>query len=160
FHRETAAASLAAVLEYEVDPDPRIDPRLWLAISRALAKRPYERYATCNEFADAIRMAIGATDDELGQALHELRPKHVPSITGSTPRSFSASKPRGSQALRRGRLGPVGLALVLAAVFAIGVGVALLATRGNESSARAAPMARSASPSALPASSPTSLQPT
>jgi serine/threonine protein kinase len=75
FQRDSAAASLAAVLEHEVDPDPRIEPRLWLAISRALAKRPYERFATCAEFADAIRRAVDASEEDFAHALQELRPR-------------------------------------------------------------------------------------
>jgi serine/threonine-protein kinase len=94
FQRETASASLAAVLEHEVDPDPRIEPRLWIAISRALAKRPYERFASCAEFLTALRSAIDATDDDLAQALQEIRPRldastnTVPSIalSGEIPR--------------------------------------------------------------------------
>jgi serine/threonine-protein kinase len=75
FQRDSAAASLASVLEHEVDPDPRIEPRLWVALSRALAKRPYERYTTCNEFAEAIRAAVGASDEDFAQALQEMRPR-------------------------------------------------------------------------------------
>ncbi len=74
FQRDSAAASLAAVLEHEVDPDPRIEPRLWVVISRALAKRPYERFKTCAELAEALRAAVGAEDEELARALQELRP--------------------------------------------------------------------------------------
>jgi serine/threonine protein kinase len=75
FQRDSAAASLAAVLEHEVDPDPRIEPRLWVTLSRALAKRPYERYATCGEFAEALRSALDAGDEDLAQSLQELRPR-------------------------------------------------------------------------------------
>jgi serine/threonine-protein kinase len=74
FRASTPSASLAAVLETEVDPDPRIDPRLWLAIKRALSKRAYERYATASEFAQALRQAIGATDAELQEALQRCAP--------------------------------------------------------------------------------------
>lgn len=74
FHRESAAGSLAAVLEYDVDPDPRIEPRVWLALQRALAKRAYERHANCLELAEALRAAVDATDEELAMALLDLRP--------------------------------------------------------------------------------------
>jgi serine/threonine-protein kinase len=85
FHRETASASLAAVLEYEVDPDPRIEPRLWIALSRAFAKRPYERYKTSAEFLAALRGAVEATDEELAAALQELRPRfELPNTTSAT----------------------------------------------------------------------------
>ena len=75
FHRDAAAASLAAVLEHEVDPDPRIEPRVWMAIARALSKRPYERFATCGEFADALRDALDASDEEFTEAVQDLRPE-------------------------------------------------------------------------------------
>ncbi|MBX3186839.1 MAG: protein kinase [Labilithrix sp.] len=74
FQRDSAAASLAAVLEHEIDPDPRIEPRVWIAISRALAKRPYERYGSCAELADALRAAVDVTDEDYAQALQDLRP--------------------------------------------------------------------------------------
>jgi|HubBroStandDraft_1064217.scaffolds.fasta_scaffold09312_2 serine/threonine protein kinase len=61
FVASTPAASLAAVLERPVDPDPRIAPRLWLEIRRALAKQSYERHATAREFGDALRVALGET---------------------------------------------------------------------------------------------------
>ena len=144
FHRDAASASLAAVLEHEVDPDPRIEPRLWIAISRALAKRPYERYATCGELADALRAAIDATDEDLAQALQELAvrsertslpapPTSAPSLVVSTeeigPPARPARKPR---------------TLALAGTAAFGVAIVLIAltlalTRSPETSAAAAP---------------------
>src|SRR6202020_567031 len=36
------SAAIAAVLQTAVDPDPRISPRLWLEVQRALSKRPKE----------------------------------------------------------------------------------------------------------------------
>jgi serine/threonine-protein kinase len=100
FQRDSAAASLAAVLEYEVDPDPRIEPRVWIAITRALAKRPYERFGTCGELADALRSAIDASEDDLQQSLQELRPKSdtlprpAASTTTNGPSSSSQPEPR------------------------------------------------------------------
>src|SRR5262249_279121 len=65
FRREWAAASVAAVIETEIDPDPRISPRVWLALSRGLAKQPYERPASAAEMATSLRRAIqtNSTDD-------------------------------------------------------------------------------------------------
>lgn len=125
FQRDTASASLAAVLEHEVDPDPRIEPRLWLAMSRALAKRPYERYASCAEFAAALRSAIDVSDEEVTQSLQELRPqKSMVSVNGpSGSRGSSgsslavATSPRVEAARPRSGL----------TVAAIAVGAALLA---------------------------------
>ncbi len=74
FAASTASASLAAVLERTVDPDPSIDPRLWLELRRALAKQPYERHATARELATALRDAIGASDAELEAKLQTVVP--------------------------------------------------------------------------------------
>ena len=83
FFAKTPSASLAAVLESQVDPDPRIDPRLWLVIQRALAKRPYERYGTANDFAKALREAIPVSDEDLAARLR--RDKPPPRVTSSGP---------------------------------------------------------------------------
>jgi len=77
FERPTALASLAAVLEHVVDPEPWLEPRLWLALARGIAKRPYERYGTCAEMADALRAAVRATDEQLAESLSDLRPGSV-----------------------------------------------------------------------------------
>ena len=61
----TPAASLAAVLEAHVDPDPRSEPRLWVEVARAIAKRPYERHASANELAVALRAAVDETEGSL-----------------------------------------------------------------------------------------------
>lgn len=126
FQRDAAAASLAAVLEHEVDPDPRIEPRLWIAISRALAKRPYERFATCAEFADALRNAIDATDELLAQSLQELRPRtDAATSTSTSPSSLAMSSERPVVEARRSNkaktLAVAGGAALGAAVIAIGM---------------------------------------
>jgi eukaryotic-like serine/threonine-protein kinase len=69
FAAASPAASLAAVLETEVDPDPRIEPRVWLELRRALAKRPYERPASAQAMADGLLSAAGETESQLGDAL-------------------------------------------------------------------------------------------
>lgn len=145
FQRDSAAASLAAVLEHEVDPDPRIDPRLWIAISRALAKRPYERFATCAAFADAIRAAVTLTDEELTHTLQELTPKPsatVPidddvasSIDTSAP--STSSKPP-SAAKRRAVLA----VSALGAASVLGIFVALAVTSNAPAPAHADPGAK------------------
>ena len=65
FEASTPSASLAAVLEAPVDPDPRIDPRLWLELQRALSKRPYERHRNAEEMALALRSALDMKDSSL-----------------------------------------------------------------------------------------------
>jgi serine/threonine-protein kinase len=57
FEADTPAACLAAVLERHVDPDMRIDPRVWVEISRGLAKHAYERHSSARELSDALRKA-------------------------------------------------------------------------------------------------------
>ncbi|MBS2014269.1 MAG: protein kinase [Deltaproteobacteria bacterium] len=89
FQRDSAAASLAAVLEHEVDPDPRIEPRIWVALSRALAKRPYERQANCAELADSLRSAVDVSDEDLTMSLLELRPREELGEAMSTGSAFN-----------------------------------------------------------------------
>jgi serine/threonine protein kinase len=72
FKAESASASLAAVLELELDPE--IDPRLGLVIKRAMAKRAYERFATANEFAKALREAIPESDAALAAIMRREKP--------------------------------------------------------------------------------------
>ena len=74
FAASSASASLAAVLERTVDPDPQIDPRLWLEIRRAMSKAPYERHATAQELATALRAALGETDAGLEARLQTTTP--------------------------------------------------------------------------------------
>ena len=74
FAASSASASLAAVLERTIDPDPQIDPRLWLEIRRAMSKAPYERHATAQELATALRTALGETDAGLEACLQTTKP--------------------------------------------------------------------------------------
>jgi serine/threonine-protein kinase len=87
FAASSPSASLAAVLEQQVDPDPRIDPRLWLVIHRALAKRPYERYATASEFATALRQALAVPEGDLQATLQRTKPPidRPPSFSDISP---------------------------------------------------------------------------
>jgi hypothetical protein len=52
-----------------VDPDPRIEPKMWLEIERAISKQPYERHGTAPELAAALRAAIGETEGTLEASL-------------------------------------------------------------------------------------------
>jgi serine/threonine protein kinase len=69
FEATSPSASLAAVLERVVDPDPRIDPRLWIEVQRGLAKRAYERHSGAREMADRLRPACGETGASLAHWL-------------------------------------------------------------------------------------------
>ncbi|MBX3187102.1 MAG: protein kinase [Labilithrix sp.] len=99
FQRDAAPACLAAVLEHELDPDPRIEPRVWIALSRALSKRPYERPPTCAAFATALQDAIGASDEELAQSLRALRPRS----DSIPPPPLGAAEPASGRRPRRPR---------------------------------------------------------
>ena len=68
------SASIAAVLQGAVDPDPRIDPRLWVELQRSLSKRPAERHASAADMAAALCAAAGETEDGLGAVLKRAKP--------------------------------------------------------------------------------------
>jgi serine/threonine protein kinase len=74
FAASTASASLASVLETVVDPDPRLEARVWIELQRALAKRSYERHHGANEMAEALRAASGDTEANLAQLLRRSPP--------------------------------------------------------------------------------------
>jgi eukaryotic-like serine/threonine-protein kinase len=92
FHATSAAASLVAVLERQVDPDPLVPPALWVELSRSLSKRAFERHATAMELADAIRNAIGATKEQLAHALSELAPSLEPVVPAQPPATMLVSE--------------------------------------------------------------------
>jgi serine/threonine protein kinase len=74
FAASSASASLAKVLEAHVDPDTRIDPKVWVEIQRAISKRPYERHTNALELASMLRAAIGETEHALSASLQRTRP--------------------------------------------------------------------------------------
>jgi eukaryotic-like serine/threonine-protein kinase len=88
FHESTPAAALAAVLEKTVDPDERIEPRVWVELSRVLAKRSYERHPNARELASALALALSDTRSQartrdVNVALR--RPPLVPDIDDEWP---------------------------------------------------------------------------
>jgi hypothetical protein len=87
FRTDAPSATLARVLELEVDPDPSIEPRLWLEIQRALSKQPYERHASAAALADALCSAVG-------DAPPPLRPEGAVRIRGDREgAAFRADEP-------------------------------------------------------------------
>jgi serine/threonine-protein kinase len=74
FDAAAPSAALAQVLEAPVDPDPKIDLRVWLELQRAMAKQPYERHANAAELAKALSQAIGKTEAELVASLRRSKP--------------------------------------------------------------------------------------
>ncbi len=139
FNAGSASASLAAVLEMPVDPDPKIDPRLWLVLQRALAKRPYERFATAGELATALRQAVTCTDAELAATMKRTKPApRAASVEDDVePLEVTAVETAAPEAKPRRAMLALGLALMGAAA----LGLASLA------------FARSGKPSDTPASS-------
>ena len=69
FNAATPSAAIAGVLESAVDPDPRIEPKVWLEVQRALSKRPMQRHANAGEMRTALLAAVGETEDSLASAL-------------------------------------------------------------------------------------------
>ncbi|MDB4945342.1 MAG: serine/threonine protein kinase [Labilithrix sp.] len=146
FERAAPAASLAAVLEEEIDPDPAIAPRLWPVLARALAKRPYERYASCADFADALRGGAGDLDDAaLRAALQELRPdeetlsrseaRRIAALASIPAAGVAADEPVAGPAARPGRepmpRGRVALLAAMVVALVAGVFVLLVVAGGR-----------------------------
>ena len=77
FHRDDDMAVLYAQLSVPPPPltsrRPDLPPAVDDILQRALAKAPSDRYASCGEFADALRMAFGLRryDSDLAVALHQ-----------------------------------------------------------------------------------------
>ncbi|HSO34426.1 MAG TPA: serine/threonine-protein kinase [Labilithrix sp.] len=121
FRADTPAATLARVLEADVDPDPRLEPRLWMEIQRALSKQPYARHASAAELASALCEAVG---EPLPRSLRQPPARSEPSIelpvapiVVPAARVDPAPVPAGISPPRpRGRLVVYGTALVLALV--------------------------------------------
>ncbi|HEY3821642.1 MAG TPA: serine/threonine-protein kinase [Polyangiaceae bacterium] len=108
FDAGSPSASLAAVLEARVDADPLIEPRVWLELQRALAKRPYERHSHAGEMAEALRAACGDNDASLASLLRQMPPlpdersvAHPGSAAGATVEGQSIEGPRGGRRASR-----------------------------------------------------------
>ena len=130
FAATSASASLASVLERTVDPDPAIDPRLWLELRRALSKQPYERHANARELAASLREALGASEGALEARLQAITPRVTAEPEDGAAdaplvldRSFAAVLPR---ARRPSSWLVVGATLVL-----LTAGAAFALTRGT-----------------------------
>lgn len=74
FRAHAPSATLAQVLELEVDPHPQIAPRLWIELTRVLSKQPYERHASASELAAALCKAVGQSEALLGESLKRDKP--------------------------------------------------------------------------------------
>ncbi len=122
FAADTPGASLAAVLERKIDPDPDVAPRLFIEIERALRKRPYERHASAAELAEALRAATSATDAELEAALQGLAPtRELPRRLLPQPMTTLSGRTRQHRITRLRRT-ILGVSLVFASLTALLVG--------------------------------------
>ncbi len=128
FGARTPSAALAAVLESTVDPDPRILPRLWVEIQRALAKRPNERFESAHVMAKALCEAIEESEEALSRVLRRSKPSPIqpePSPAPEAPSDPSlADTRRGTQSIRPRHSPPKGW---LAGAIVIVVGLTCLA---------------------------------
>jgi serine/threonine-protein kinase len=135
FWASTPAASLAAVLERHVDPDPRIEPLLWLEIRRAMAKQPYERHAAAREFGDALRAALGEMHGALEASTMKDRPIGREENDGDpTERPGSANRPEPRREKSFSSTIWIAAAVVVSAV----LGLVTLGARAMAGRARAA----------------------
>jgi serine/threonine protein kinase len=165
FAASTPSASLAAVLERHVDPDPRIDAALWVEIQRAIAKRPYERHRSGKEMADALLSATGEDETRLAGVLQAALGKRrdQPGSTAdrplpalAEPLSFPAeSSPRRSApadarpSVRRMRGLRVGVASAMLALVAIAAALAVVSRPRSDSIATRAGFAPSSEAPAI-----------
>jgi serine/threonine-protein kinase len=98
FGTGSAAGAVAAVLEREVDPEPEIEPRVWLEIKKAMSKRAFERHGSAAELADRLLAAIDTKRTAVNDLLRALALKPEP------------PQPIGSASARMERVTPGGTA--------------------------------------------------
>jgi eukaryotic-like serine/threonine-protein kinase len=148
FDAAAPSARLAAVLETEVDTDPRIPPKLWVEVHRALSKRPSERHASARAMAVALCQAIGLDEGSLAKLLRTAPPAPPTRLSDNrTADGVEASitpVPPPSRSRRA----------VAIAVFVVCAGAAALVTRARATATPPAPTA-SATPAMTPTPTPT-----
>ncbi len=155
FAAKTAPATLVAVLEREIDPAPEIPDRMFVELARALRKVPYERHASAEELASALRLSVDDCSDEaLEKALRALAPNDVTEAPLHAFATGGTSRVRRPAARRR----DTKTIVVLGAVAAVTIVVAFLfGTRnGQQDAARGALPTPSTPPSSGASSSPAS----
>jgi serine/threonine-protein kinase len=69
FARKGKTEAIDAILRHDVDPDPRIEPPLFLEIRRALRKPPNERHASAAEMPRALCTSLGETERTIAAVL-------------------------------------------------------------------------------------------
>ena len=152
---------------------PDLPAAVDVVLARALAKSPADRYATCGQFAEELRIALGLRPDEPDHPA----PWHVPGSPAAEPDPVSTdlvrtdpvstdpvSTPGAPGPRLRRRLGVIGLVLALAAAAVVAVVVAhsnrpVAATPAVSSPAVSTPAASSPAASSAPSSSAPALAP-
>ena len=145
FRTDSPSATLARVLEVEVDPDPRLEPRVWLEVQRALSKQPYERHPSAAAFAAALCDALGEAlpaSVRLGPASRsdpkiELEMARAEALTSTIVTAIGLPKPANRRAVVT-----YAVALLLAVA---GVILAYSATRSSKPSVDIARVSRATS---------------
>jgi serine/threonine-protein kinase len=82
---------------------PDLPPRVDRVLSRALAKSPAERYATCREFTDALRSALGLVSYEAGGST---APPAIRTPTEAAVLAPPALQPHPAAWARQAAMGP------------------------------------------------------
>lgn len=146
FERTSVQASLAAVIEEDIPPNPLVPPRLWYVIRSLIAKDPEARLKEAKEAMTALRGACHASDYEIvwkpakGEKVSfDSRPP--PPFTPSRPQrravpsatTMSGSRETGTGSSARAARGVV-WATVGAAALLLG-GIWLLASDGTPAEA-------------------------
>ena len=129
FRADSPTATLAQVLELEVDPDPRIEPRVWIELQRALSKQPYQRHESAAAFATSLCEAVG---EPLPASLRLAPPSRSdPKIALDLARADAATSKFGTgpagvpKRVPRRTVAVYGAALVLALTGTLLAGVAM-----------------------------------
>ena len=136
------------MLEAEVDPDPQIEPRVWLELARALGKRPYERHATAAALAEDLLRAVGETDATLASSLRRAPPSRsefdAPEEQApASPSTIEGQSVEGHFVLRRPAWMPWALG-ASAAVVAAGLTFLLLPSSQRQQAPGASTVSRAA----------------
>ena len=152
FAGKNPTEELVAVIERNVEPSERIDPRLWVEIQRALSKDRDERHPTAHELAAALRVSIGETEESLQEWLKQTAQlpgwDPEPQVLASVPPQAGAEEQSAVVPAPKRRLSSA-IWFGAAALVIVGVIVALfvgararkrMATHAAESAAAAAPV--------------------
>lgn len=157
FRRDSPESAMAAVLNDEIDHDPKIPIHVWGTLQRALSKRPYERFLSVKEF-------LADLDEAIARALITLSLPEVSASARSTSVApevaaqeddavhlHRRSGMRGDRGWLRGKRGVLLASLVGAAVLAA---ILLLLLRSRPDPLKVSPVGSQATLEPLPVMDP------